>query len=464
MKITIDGVEVDLEAIGIDFIPNSEQMTALEHLAKFMNDKGSLTTVLSGGAGTGKTSIVKIFLEYVRKKHRSNVRLVAPTHKAKAVLSRLSSNSFATTLHKLLGLKPNFNILEFDARDMKFIDDLLSQLLQTPDDLIIVDECSMINNTLYDLLVKKMRGKGKVLFLGDIKQIAPVKQGQIAKVFTKTDYPGFTLDKVERQQDSPLLETLVKLRTPDKVIYKTKTKDDKGLVVHDLYSFKETLSEYFFSLEVLNKAPQSTKILAYTNARVEAFNKFVRKLMGIDKKVLNKGETVIAYDSYTKAYEEVLFNGSEYIVQSVVKGTKNLPSYGLFDGYKVTLIDIHEGSEHRMFLLDPEASDTKYKNLGIVMENLRLKAIKRKYLWKDHFALTESFITMRDICYKDRVLRKKTIDYGYASTVHKSQSSTYTNVFVDMDNIAICKDLSERRQLEYVALSRPTHLAHILKK
>lgn len=464
MILTIDDIEIDLLEIGIDFIPNDEQIAALEHLANFMNDKDSLTCVLSGGAGTGKTSMVKIFLEYVKRKHRSNVRLVAPTHKAKAVLSRLSSTGYATTIHKLLGLKPDFNILEFDARDMKFLDSLNLDIFETFKDLIVIDEGSMVNNWVYDLTVKKMRGRGKILFLGDICQISPVKQGSVSKVFNQTDYPGFTLSKVERQQDNPLLDTLVKLRTQDVVSYKTITKDEKGLVVHDMNSFKLALSEAFFSLEILNKAPQGNKILAYTNERVSAYNAFARKLMGCSKVTMNEGEVIMAYDSYTKNHEEVLHNGSEYIVESAVKSSKLLPYYGSFDGYNLTMNDIHTGVISRVFLLDPEAEAKKYENLGIVIESLRLKAMKRKYLWKNFYAINESFITMKNISFENRVIRKKTIDYGYALTAHKSQSSTFTNVFVDVDNIHICRDLSERRQLEYVALSRPTHYAHILKK
>ena len=467
MKIDVNGTWIDLDKIGINFIPNVEQLETLNKLAKFMEDKDSISTVLSGGAGTGKTSIVKIFLEYVRIKHGSYIKLVAPTHKAKAVLSRLSAIDIATTIHKLLGLKPDMSILQFDARDIQFLDSL-GLFDTTHKDLIIVDECSMINNILFDMLIDKMKKKGKILFIGDAKQIAPVKQADISKVFTATDYPGCFLNKVERQQNSPLLKTLVRLRTRDVVEYQTEISQDKGIIVHDMDSFKEALSEAFFSLEVLNKAPQGNKILAYTNARVDAYNAFVRRLMGINNVAINVGEVMLAFDSYTKGaysgYEEILHNGSEYIVTDLKKSQKLLPGYGSFPGYNLTMQDVHGDKDLRMFLIDPEESDIKYKNLGIVLEGLRIKAVKRKYLWKNYYALTESFITMKEICFNNRVIKKKTIDYGYALTAHKSQASTFTNVFVDIDNIHTCRDAEVRRQLEYVSLSRPTHIAHILQK
>src|SRR5215217_6243841 len=178
----INGQLIDLEKIGISFTPNDEQIAALEHLIEFLHSN-CLTTVLSGSAGTGKTSIVRIFLEYIKKTSRRHVTLAAPTHKAKMVLSRLSNNNEAVTLHTLLKLRPDVNLLEFDVNDLQFMTQFAADLFEDVDDLIIVDEGSMINDTLYDLLVDRMNGMGKVIFIGDTAQIQPVKQGYLSKVF-----------------------------------------------------------------------------------------------------------------------------------------------------------------------------------------------------------------------------------------------------------------------------------------
>lgn len=461
MIIIINGIEVDLNKLGVDFIPNDEQIKALGNLADFM-ESDKLTTVLSGGAGVGKTSIVKIFLEYVRIKHRYSIKLVAPTHKAKSILSRLSNNLNATTLHSLLGLKPNFNILEFDAKDMKFLDSLI--FFDIEKELIVIDEASMIPDDLYDMLVTKMQGKGKMLFLGDDRQLRPVKQEGVSKVFYATDFPGSKLTKIERQTDNPLLDTLVTLRDTDEVTYKTKIKGDKGIVLHkSMLGFKEAVSETFFSLEVLNNSPHGSKIIAYTNARVDGFNAFARNLMGIFKVPINVGENLVATDTYNKGGAPILYNGSEYIVTRVMKTTVQIPKYGPFPGYLMCLKEVHTDYTVNVQMLDPEASERMYEHLGIVIENARLTAIKRKYLWKVYFSIVESFITMKDINYQGRTIKKKTVDYGYAITSHKSQGSTYTNVFVDIDNMSTIKDHELKRQLQYVALSRPTNFAHILK-
>lgn len=61
-----------------------------------------------------------------------------------------------------------------------------------------------------------------------------------------------------------------------------------------------------------------------------------------------------------------------------------------------------------------------------------------------------------------RTVRCKSIDYGYAITAHKSQSSTFDYVAVDIGNILKCPDKQELRQMEYVAISRTRKDAFIL--
>ena len=72
------------------------------------------------------------------------------------------------------------------------------------------------------------------------------------------------------------------------------------------------------------------------------------------------------------------------------------------------------------------------------------------------------FLTPIDIVWDNRVIRCKSIDYGYAITSHKSQSSSFDDVVVDINNILLCKDMTEVRQMEYVALSRTRNNVYLL--
>ena len=68
--------------------------------------------------------------------------------------------------------------------------------------------------------------------------------------------------------------------------------------------------------------------------------------------------------------------------------------------------------------------------------------------------MINSFASPIDMYYDGRLIRKKSFDYSYAITTHKSQGSSLDNVLVDMRNINSCSDENVRRQLQYVALSR----------
>ena len=80
-------------------------------------------------------------------------------------------------------------------------------------------------------------------------------------------------------------------------------------------------------------------------------------------------------------------------------------------------------------------------------------------LMKSTFYITnnsgnDSFSIPFDLFYENRLIKKKTFDYGYCITSHKSQGSSYNNIFVDIKDINKCIDDVERRQMQYVAISR----------
>ena len=52
------------------------------------------------------------------------------------------------------------------------------------------------------------------------------------------------------------------------------------------------------------------------------------------------------------------------------------------------------------------------------------------------------------------MIKRKSLDYGYCISTHKSQGSTYQFVIVDMENLLRCPNKEELRQLQYVAMSR----------
>ena len=95
-----------------------------------------------------------------------------------------------------------------------------------------------------------------------------------------------------------------------------------------------------------------------------------------------------------------------------------------------------------------------------MIESIRLSAIQTKSklqankIWREYFNLMSSFLTPVDLTYQGRIIRRKSLDYAYCMSVHKSQVSNLNTVLVDMDNILTCHNYELLRQLQYVALSR----------
>lgn len=490
----INEIEINLAEIGIDFELNEEQVSALNKLAEFL-ENDDITAALVGSAGTGKTLCVRVLMEYIRLKYNKDelgVILAAPTHKAKIVLKRLSGPSDVmidepTTVHKLLGLKPIINIVEFDARDIEFDLDNLDLFSFGRNTLVIIDEGSLINDNVYDLLVDKIGSISKIVFLGDDKQLIPVKQSEKSKVFTSTDFPTITLNKVERQvEGNPLLETLTILRN-SKVSNFIPNVNEFGIgleVESDIKEFLRQIGHNFRSQDFKND-PLHTKVLCYTNKRVGQFNLAIRKMLGY-KNFINEGEIVMANDNYEgsssvkdlpikvfegkKLFKKAdLYNANDYIVVKIVKAKGDIPYFNAVDGYQVLLRDTVDDKIHNIFLIDPEAPVSVYSSLGSVLENTRLRAIdkytpgySKKNYWNMYYAMMKSFTTMYDLIYQGRTVKKATFNHGYAITIHRSQGSSYENTFIDMKDVFNCPSPGEIRSLQYVALSRTRRKCTIL--
>ena len=83
-------------------------------------------------------------------------------------------------------------------------------------------------------------------------------------------------------------------------------------------------------------------------------------------------------------------------------------------------------------------------------------------LWGRYYELLDSFATPIDLVFDNRVIVKKSFDYGYAQSVHKSQGSNYDEIFIDWRNIKSCRDEEFKRQLQYVAMSRTRSNVYLL--
>jgi len=179
------------------------QEVGIERLTAWYNNPKELDFTLSGRAGTGKTYMLKYFLDEIVKQP---VCVSAPTHKAVRQVER-STGRKGKTLQSLHALRPNVNLEDFDLNNVKF--DALGNPTMNNYKIIIIDECSMINEGLHELNMKRAKDLNvKILYVGDIIQLPPVNRNDsVSSVESPTfkikNY--FELDEIVRQGiDNPL--------------------------------------------------------------------------------------------------------------------------------------------------------------------------------------------------------------------------------------------------------------------
>ena len=162
-----------------NIILSEDQQSALEKIQQFIHSTNKVLTI-SGNAGSGKTFLMKYLINILIEIDYPYY-LCAPTHRACMVLESFTKNE-VYTLHQLLSLQPIVDILNLDFAELEFYSLTTNKFPNSG--LIIIDESSMISDALYDLLMKKIdKLKTKILFLADDKQLQPVKNLGLSKVF-----------------------------------------------------------------------------------------------------------------------------------------------------------------------------------------------------------------------------------------------------------------------------------------
>lgn len=166
----------DIDTNGVEYSP--EQLNAIELALK------SKMTVITGGPGVGKTTILKGLLS-IFNKHSFKVHLAAPTGRAAKRMSE-ATNMEAKTIHRLLGWKDG----EFTMNDKN----------QLNGDVLILDECSMINLQLMNSLMKAIPLRMKLIMVGDVDQLPSIGCGTVLKdIIDSGKIPVAKLTKIYRQ-------------------------------------------------------------------------------------------------------------------------------------------------------------------------------------------------------------------------------------------------------------------------
>ena len=359
-------------------------------------------TVISGYAGTGKSTLVRFIIDALDA-DEDKVAYATYTGKAAEVL-RKKGNPNAMTLHRLL----------YDSIPRQGGGFIRIPKKQLDYDIVVVDEVSMVPKTMVDMLLAH---RVYILFLGDPGQLPQIDKKEAHNLL---DHPHVFLDEVMRQAaESEIIQLTMKIRNGEDIPF-----------MHG----KEVIVAPKAEL-VTGHLTWADIIICATNKTRHNMNRQKRELLGYSG-VLQTGERIIVKRNYWEDCDEdgnALVNGTVGTVANPYESFVRIPSYVKNDRRDLPLIGC-------IFTPDGGKSFDTFE-------------IDKDYLLKE-----EPCVDWR-VSYQLGKLKPKIGDilpkqatYGYALTCHAAQGSEFDKVLVIEESFPF--DKTEHQRWLYTAATR----------
>lgn len=312
----------------------------------------SAVMILTGGPGTGKTTVIKGLVEvyaelhglsldpkyYAQKEEPFPIVLAAPTGRAAKRLAE-STELPAMTIHRLLGFTGQEDKDEETGREIT-------------GKLVIIDEMSMVDTWLAHQLMKSLPEDVQIVFVGDQDQLPPVGPGQVLKdLLASKQLPTVELTDVYRQAEgSTIIEIAHQIKkgiVPDTLTVKT---NDRSFIKAGADQVSGVVTQIVKSAVSKGQTIRDVQVLApmYKGpAGIDALNKQIQELVNPNdgtRKELVFGDTIFRIGDkvlqLVNQPESNVFNGDMGEVISIIKAKETIEKQDLlivnFDGIEVT--------------------------------------------------------------------------------------------------------------------------------
>lgn len=398
---------------------NEKQTAAKDAILKFIYNPNEDAIILTGGAGTGKTStIAEVMKEFTKlekmdmvvdpKIDKLNWYITATTNKAKQALKKSMPHMDITTIHSLCGL---------GMYKGKLVVRRMPQVLDPS--IVVIDECSYINNRLL-YLIKEQLPNSKIIYIGDAEQLAPVGMNY-APIF-KQGYEILELTEPMRQVNAPHIaaycaELKAYIKANDKTAEFPTLELNSEMEHYSMADFQAIVENVFITQE---QSTNDHRVLSYSNKVVQAHNNNLFSAMH-GRKDFQVGDTVLV---------------NQYV-------------YGLKTDEQVTIREISSITGGK-----PELSGHMYNVEGDTASVKIFAPNNFKAAEKELKRVVEDDLVVTPYNYEHLYERLADLRPLYACTVHKSQGSTFDTVYIDLNPFKYVKDPIAMARLLYVAISR----------
>ena len=179
-------VKIDVEKAVLWVERNNDIELSPEQKEAIRESVGARVLVITGGPGTGKTTLIKSLVDIYEKKELK-LALCAPTGRAAKRLSEATGRE-AKTIHRLLEYSPKKG--DFTRNERNPLDA----------DKVIIDETSMVDIALMHNLLKAVSPGASLVFVGDVDQLPSVGPGNVLGEIIQSDvFPVVRLETIFRQ-------------------------------------------------------------------------------------------------------------------------------------------------------------------------------------------------------------------------------------------------------------------------
>ncbi|MBR6402752.1 MAG: ATP-dependent RecD-like DNA helicase [Eubacterium sp.] len=405
----IDRVETDAE---IELAP--EQKNAVKLAVS------SGVSVITGGPGTGKTTIINAIIKYFECQAKVAL-LAAPTGRAAKRITE-STGYNAQTIHRLLefsgepGDDGSKTVLRFGRNNENPLEC----------DAVIIDEASMVDANLFYALLRAIGEGTSLILVGDTDQLPPVGAGNVLHDIIASDcFPVTILNKIYRQSDgSSIVENAHKIRNGEHLEINNKSKDFFFIPRMNSADIAAECNELVLTNlpKYLNVSPLDIEVIApmrHYELGVEELNKRLQKTINPpskSKREKEKGNVVFREgDKIMQIKNNYKIEWTVYTDKS--KGIVSEQGIGVFNGDMGIITEINDFDE----------------NVEVTFDDGRVAVYEYNQLDE--------------------------LEHSYAITVHKSQGSEYSAVVLP---ILSGPPKLLNRNLLYTAVTRAKNMVVIV--
>ena len=264
--------EIATRIIRLDKSKNVKKIEHIENALKDIEKKSSIelsdkqreavlsindsnVTIITGGPGTGKTTIIKTIIDLFEER-KKKVVLTAPTGRAAKKMTEATGKE-ASTLHRLLGIGK----LDDEGIYSRHID-YKGEPIDA--DLIVVDELSMVDMFVMNYLLNCIYQGTKLILVGDVDQLASVGPGSVLKDLINSEVINTVkLDKIFRQAAKSKI-----------VLNAHRVNNGLGFIKNDDEEIEEDTKQDFFFIKQNSTERMLQEVISLSTGRLEKFGNY----------------------------------------------------------------------------------------------------------------------------------------------------------------------------------------------